>query len=57
MLCSHHPELIDYFGCDKTLMLVREQSGPTRVKTPDPGQWTPGMKLSELSRVIQKLRS
>lgn len=48
VLCSHHPELIDYFGCDKTLMLVREQSGPTRVKTPDPGQLTPGMKLSEL---------
>jgi len=48
IICSHHPELIDYFSCDRTLILVREDSGPTRVKSPDPSQLTPGMKLSEL---------
>lgn len=48
VLCSHHPELIDYFGADRSLVLVREASGPTRVTSPDPGQLTPGMRLSEL---------
>lgn len=48
VICSHHPELIDYFNYDRTLILEREDSGPTRVKSPDPSQLTPGMKLSEL---------
>jgi len=41
LLISHHPELIDYFSCDRTLILEREDSGPTRVKSPDPSQLTP----------------
>ncbi|MFN7587933.1 MAG: AAA family ATPase [Planctomycetota bacterium] len=49
VLCSHHPELIDYFGSRRTLMMVRESSGPTRIMTLDPKQVTPGMKLSELA--------
>lgn len=48
VICSHHPELIDYFNCDRTIMLVREDSGATRVKSPERDQLTPGTKLSEL---------
>ena len=31
VLCSHHPELIDYLGNDRGLTLRRESSGVTRV--------------------------
>ncbi|MBK8980309.1 MAG: ATP-binding protein [Planctomycetes bacterium] len=48
VIASHHPELIDYFSLDRTLTFVREESGATRVNSPDPTQLTPGMRLSEL---------
>jgi len=48
LLCSHHPELIDYLGPECGIMLRREASGvivPEAVRVaPDAG----GLKLSEL---------
>jgi len=32
VLCSHHPELIDYLGADKGLLMEREASGVITVK-------------------------
>ncbi|MBM4060661.1 MAG: hypothetical protein FJ265_06145 [Planctomycetes bacterium] len=47
ILCSHHPELIDYFGCSRSLLLAREESGFTRVRTVLPDEVTPGSRLSD----------
>ena len=48
VLCSHHPELIDYLGPDAGLLLRRESSGvivPASLRAPsDAG----GLKLSEI---------
>jgi hypothetical protein len=47
VLCSHHPELIDYLGADRGAVLERERSGVTRARSVsaviDPGP----LKLSE----------
>jgi hypothetical protein len=32
VLCSHHPELIDYLGADRGVFLEHELSGVTRAK-------------------------
>lgn len=32
VLCSHHPELIDYLGADRGVLLVRESTGVTVTK-------------------------
>ncbi len=48
VLCSHHPELIDYLGPDAGVLLQREASGaikPTRVRNLDMHR---GLRLSEL---------
>ncbi len=39
VICTHHPEIIDFLGTDHGLCLLREQSGATRIK-----------HLSEISR-------
>ena len=48
VLCSHHPELIDYLGGDRGILLERESSGvikPGRIEEADLDE---GLKLSEL---------
>lgn len=48
VLCSHHPELIDYLGGDCGLVLKRESSGATVVRPA--GEWAVdgGLRLSEV---------
>lgn len=33
VLCSHHPEVIDYLGCDQGVLLWRDGLGPTRAES------------------------
>ena len=47
VLCSHHPELIDYLGGDRGLLMTREKSGVVTVRRPDTAGLEAGMKLSE----------
>ena len=48
VLCSHHPELIDYLGCDRGLVLKRESSGVTIVQPLGEMAIEGGLKLSEV---------
>lgn len=48
VLCSHHPELIDYLGCDRGLVLRRETSGATTVRPSSEMAVEGGLKLSEV---------
>ena len=32
VLCSHHPEVIDYLGADRGVLLLRDGGGPTRAE-------------------------
>ena len=51
VICSHHPELIDYLGSSHGVLLNREQSGPTRIiEIPDiiSDRAESGLKLSEV---------
>lgn len=48
VVCSHHPELIDYLGDDNGLVLQRETSGVVTAGKPMVGEFDGGMKLSEL---------
>lgn len=47
VICSHHPELIDYLGGDCGLLMRRESSGVTTVRPLDLAI-NGGLKLSEL---------
>jgi hypothetical protein len=47
VLCSHHPELIDYLGADRGLLLQRESSGVTVSRTLRESTVENGLKLSE----------
>jgi len=47
VLCSHHPELIDYLGADRGLLLQRESSGVTKAKSLAEATVDDGLKLSE----------
>lgn len=47
VICSHHPELIDYLGSERGLLLQREISGVVIVRRPE-YQSNNGLKLSEL---------
>lgn len=47
ILCSHHPELIDYLGVERILFFTRETSGATRVRRLE-AVTDEGLKLSEL---------
>jgi hypothetical protein len=47
VLCSHHPELIDYLGSDRGLALRRESSGATVVRPASELAVEGGLKLSE----------
>ena len=48
VLCSHHPELIDYVGGDRGWLLRREQSGATRAGRLESEDAANGLKLSEV---------
>ena len=48
VLCSHHPELIDYLGPDSGLLLHREASAVTVAPLRSPDLPDCGLKLSEL---------
>lgn len=48
VLCSHHPELIDYLGVDRGVLLKRESSGATVVRSPNQLVVDGGLKLSEV---------
>lgn len=48
VLCSHHPELIDYLGSEHGLVLHRETSGVTIVKSSSDLAVEGGLKLSEV---------
>ena len=41
ILCSHHPELIDYLGADRGVLLERESSGVTKAGDLEPIRKTP----------------
>jgi predicted ATPase len=48
VICSHHPELIDYLGADQGLVLRRETSGVTVVRPPSELAIEGGLRLSEV---------
>jgi predicted ATPase len=48
VLCSHHPELIDYLGGDRGVVLKRESSGATVVRPSSELAVEGGLKLSEV---------
>lgn len=48
VLCSHHPELIDYLGCDRGIVLKQESSGVTKVAPLSEMAINDGPKLSEV---------
>lgn len=48
VLCSHHPELIDYLGGDRGLVLKRESAGATLVRPSSELAIEGGLKLSEV---------
>ncbi|WP_437225983.1 AAA family ATPase [Planctomicrobium sp. SH661] len=48
VICSHHPELIDYLGGDRGMILDRESSGVTRAKPLADVATDGGLKLSEI---------
>lgn len=51
VICSHHPELIDYLGNSHGVLLNREQSGATRIVNFSDaicGDAEAGLKLSEI---------
>lgn len=48
VLCSHHPELIDYLGSEHGLLLRRETTGVTRAESVVTLPAEGGLKLSEI---------
>ena len=48
VLCSHHPELIDYLGADCGLLLERETSGVVTARRPEGHLFESGLKFSEV---------
>ena len=47
VLCSHHPELIDYLGGECGLVLACEESGAVTVRRSDLAPLKAGAKRSE----------
>lgn len=47
VVCSHHPELIDYLGAEKGLLLERTNGGATRVRGASTIAARDGLRLSE----------
>ncbi|MEW6742752.1 MAG: ATP-binding protein [Planctomycetota bacterium] len=48
VICSHHPELIDYLGAERGLLLEREASGVVTARELAVAEKPGGLKLSEL---------
>ena len=47
VICSHHPELIDYLGAEKGVLLERTNGGVTTVRTASSLGAKDGLRLSE----------
>ena len=47
VICSHHPELIDYFGAEKGVLLERASGGVTTVRAASSLVAIDGLRLSE----------
>lgn len=47
VICSHHPELIDYLGAERGVVLARETSGAIVARSLGPPDPTDPLKLSE----------
>ena len=47
VVCSHHPELIDYLGPDRGVLLVRESSTATEARAIETPATDNGLTLSE----------
>ena len=47
VICSHHPELIDYWGAEKGVLLERANGGATTVRTASSLETGDGLRLSE----------
>jgi predicted ATPase len=47
VICSHHPELIDYLGADRGLLFERESSGVVTARALEVDEKAGGLKLSE----------
>ena len=47
VLCSHHPELIDYLGVDRGVLMQRETTGATTARPVSDLSDQRGLKLSE----------
>ena len=47
IVCSHHPELIDYFGAERGLLLERTSGGVTRARDASTIAARDGLRLSE----------
>lgn len=48
VVCSHHPELIDYLGAEKGLLLERTNGGVTTVRDASKIAASDGLRLSQL---------
>ena len=48
IVCSHHPELIDYLGTDKGILLDRTDSGVTRIRDLSAMELKGDLRLSQL---------
>ena len=48
VITSHHPELIDYLGCEHGVLLDKEISGVVTTRKPQVGADNDGLRLSEL---------
>ena len=48
VICSHHPELIDYLGGEKGILLERTEGGATRIRDASAIAAKNGLRLSEL---------
>lgn len=48
VICSHHPELIDYFGAERGVLLRRETSGVTTARPVHELNLTGALRLSEV---------
>ncbi len=55
VLASHHPEILDYLGADRVILLSRDGTGPTRVEPlSDKVKHLTGNEFLRLSQVIAR---
>ncbi len=55
VLASHHPEILDYLGADRAILLSRDEAGPTRVEPlSEKVKHLAGNEFLRLSQVIAR---